>query len=99
MSGCCSANNLFNMRIAAITVLSLLLIPVILPEKLRVQSLSPTLQPDDPGYSDKPGLNITVFNNWYNGLFEDFSGVELIYHGLSLHPNVNAANGLMATKK
>jgi endoglucanase len=77
------------MRIAAITVLSLLLIPVILPEKLRAQSLSPTLQPNDPWYSDKPGLNITVFNNWYNGLFKDFSGVELIHQQA----------GLMTTKK
>lgn len=37
----------------------------------------------DKDYFEKPGLNVLVFSNWYDGLFSDSktSGVELIHHG------------------
>ncbi len=48
----------------------------------------PTLAKDDltlndKDYFEKPGLNLLVFSNWYDGLFSDakISGVELIHHG------------------
>jgi hypothetical protein len=48
----------------------------------------PTLAKDDltlndKDYFEKPGLNVLVFSNWYDGLFSDSktSGVELIHHG------------------
>ncbi|MCX6236386.1 MAG: glycoside hydrolase family 9 protein [Bacteroidia bacterium] len=33
-------------------------------------------------YFERPGLNVLVFSNWYNGLFSDskMSGIELIHH-------------------
>ena len=65
------SHNPVNMRIAATTDLSVLLIPVALPEKLQSQPLSYTLQLNDPGYFENPGLNIMVFNNRCNGLFND----------------------------
>ena len=36
------------------------------------------------GYFEKRGLNILVFNNWYNDNFSDskISGVEIIHHGV-----------------
>lgn len=38
---------------------------------------------NDKDYFEKPGLNLLVFSNWYDGLFSDakISGVELIHHG------------------
>lgn len=38
---------------------------------------------NDKDYFEKPGLNVLVFSNWYDGLFSDakISGVELIHHG------------------
>lgn len=38
---------------------------------------------NDNDYFEKPGLNVLVFSNWYDGLFSDSktSGVELIHHG------------------
>jgi endoglucanase len=38
---------------------------------------------NDKDYFEKPGLNVLVFSNWYDGLFSDSktSGVELIHHG------------------
>lgn len=37
---------------------------------------------DRLGYFEKRGLNVFVFNNWYNGLFSDskISGIEIIQH-------------------
>ena len=36
------------------------------------------------GYFEARGVNILVFSNWYNGLFDDskISGIELIHHGV-----------------
>ncbi|MFZ5941624.1 MAG: glycoside hydrolase, partial [Bacteroidota bacterium] len=36
------------------------------------------------GYLSKRGLDVFVFNNWYNGYFSDskMSGIELIHHGI-----------------
>ena len=38
---------------------------------------------NEKDYFEKPGLNVLVFSNWYDGLFSDSktSGVELIHHG------------------
>src|SRR5690606_31943760 len=38
---------------------------------------------NDKDYFEKPGLNVLVFSNWYDGLFSDAktSGVEIIHHG------------------
>ncbi|MGN0920839.1 MAG: glycoside hydrolase family 9 protein [Cellvibrio sp.] len=38
---------------------------------------------NDKDYFEKPGLNLLVFSNWYDGLFSDSktSGVEIIHHG------------------
>ncbi|WJG09199.1 glycoside hydrolase family 9 protein [Aliiglaciecola sp. LCG003] len=35
-------------------------------------------------YLSQPGLDVLVFNNWYNGLFSDskISGIELVHHGV-----------------
>src|SRR5690606_19478136 len=42
-----------------------------------------TLVLNDKDYFEKPGLNVLVFSNWYDGLFSDSktSGVEIIHHG------------------
>lgn len=39
---------------------------------------------NDSSYFEKPGLNVLVFSNWYNGYFSDskMSGVEIIHHGV-----------------
>jgi len=41
------------------------------------------------GYFEKQGLNVLVFNNWYNDNFSDskISGVELIHHGVRTATN------------
>ena len=55
---------------------------------LSIFLASPALAKDDltlndKDYFEKPGLNVLVFSNWYDGLFSDSktSGVELIHHG------------------
>lgn len=55
---------------------------------LSVMAAVPTLAKDtlilnDKDYFEKPGLNVLVFSNWYDGLFSDSktSGVEIIHHG------------------
>ncbi|MCO6478890.1 MAG: glycoside hydrolase family 9 protein [Phaeodactylibacter sp.] len=47
------------------------------------------LQLNDKGYFEKPGVNVFVFSNWYNGLFSDskISGVEVIHHGVRTATN------------
>lgn len=42
------------------------------------------LQLNDKEYFESRGVNILVFSNWYNGLFDDskMSGIELIHHGV-----------------
>ncbi|ACR12726.1 glycoside hydrolase family 9 domain protein [Teredinibacter turnerae T7901] len=39
---------------------------------------------NDSDYFEAQGLNVLVFSNWYNGLFDDskISGVEIIHHGV-----------------
>ena len=39
---------------------------------------------NDSNYFETRGLNIMVFSNWYDGLFDDvkISGVEIIHHGV-----------------
>jgi endoglucanase len=38
---------------------------------------------NDSSYFERPGLNVMVFSNWYNGDFSDakISGIEIIHHG------------------
>jgi len=40
-------------------------------------------------YFDARGVNVLVFSNWYNGLFDDskISGIELIHHGVRTATN------------
>ena len=42
------------------------------------------LQLNDLEYFEKPGFNVLVFNNEYNGFFfdEKTAGIELIHHGV-----------------
>ena len=41
------------------------------------------------GYFEKQGLNVLVFNNWYNDNFSDskISGIEIIHHGVRTATN------------
>jgi hypothetical protein len=57
--------------------LSLLLMPAL-------AAASEPLQLNDREYFESRGVNVLVFSNWYNGLFDDskMSGVELIHHGV-----------------
>jgi len=47
-------------------------------------SFAQTLQVNDSGYFEKPGVNLLVFTNQYNGMFYDekTAGIELIHHGV-----------------
>lgn len=47
------------------------------------------LKINDLGYFEKPGLNVFVFNNQYNGYFYDekTAGIELIHHGVRTATN------------
>lgn len=47
-------------------------------------SFSQTLQVNDLGYFETPGVNVLVFSNQYNGFFfdEKTAGIELIHHGV-----------------
>ncbi len=46
-------------------------------------------QLNDNEYFETRGVNVLVFSNWYNGLFDDskMSGVELIQHGVRTATN------------
>lgn len=59
-------------------VLAVLLVSLALPAQAKDD-----LTLNDKDYFEKPGLNVLVFSNWYDGLFSDSktSGVELIHHG------------------
>lgn len=48
-----------------------------------------TLQLDDRGTFQAPGLDVLAFHNWYSGMFSDskLSGVELIHHGVRIATN------------
>ena len=45
---------------------------------------SQQLQLNDSSYFEKPGVNVFVFSNQYNGMFfdEKTAGIELIHHGI-----------------
>ncbi len=47
------------------------------------------LQLNDQEYFETRGVNVLVFSNWYNGLFDDskISGIELIHHGVRTATN------------
>jgi hypothetical protein len=65
------------MRTPARLFLSLLLLPAL-------AAASEPMQLNDREYFEAGGVNVLVFSNWYNGLFDDskMSGVELIHHGV-----------------
>lgn len=48
-----------------------------------VAAKSEILTLNESDYFETQGLNVLVFSNWYNGLFDDskISGVEVIHHG------------------
>lgn len=50
---------------------------------------SGSLQLNEKEYFEAGGVNILVFSNWYNGLFDDskISGIELIHHGVRTATN------------
>ncbi len=53
------------------------------------QTVNSKLKLNSAGYYETPGLNILVFNNWYDGNFSDakISGIELIHHGVRTATN------------
>ncbi len=48
----------------------------------KITHREPVLSLNELGYFESQGINVLVFNNWYNGLFSDskMSGVEIIHH-------------------
>ena len=48
-----------------------------------------SLRLNDLGYFETRGVNVLVFDNWYNGLFSDskMSGIELVHHGVRTATN------------
>ena len=50
---------------------------------------SDSIHLNDKDYFEARGVNILVFSNWYNGLFDDskMSGIELIHHGVRTATN------------
>ncbi len=47
------------------------------------------LQLNEQEYFESRGVNVLVFSNWYNGMFDDskISGIELIHHGVRTATN------------
>ena len=47
------------------------------------------IQLNDQEYFEARGVNVLVFSNWYNGMFDDskISGIELIHHGVRTATN------------
>ena len=64
--------------------LALLLLPCSLPGAEPA-----SFQISDNGYFETRGVNVLVFSNWYNGLFDDskISGIELIQRGVRTATN------------
>ncbi len=58
------------------------------PPEGRAAAPAP-LRLGERSYFEAPGLNVLVFNNTYNGLFDDskISGIELIHHGVRTATN------------
>lgn len=50
---------------------------------------STDLRLNEKEYFETTGVNVLVFSNWYNGLFDDskMSGIELIHHGVRTATN------------
>src|SRR4030043_476253 len=48
-----------------------------------------SLQLNDLEYFESRGINILVFSNWYNGMFDDskMSGIEIIHHEVRIATN------------
>ena len=69
--------------------LSLAFLSLLLPLTTQPPDSSQVLRLNDLGYFEARGLNILVFNNWYNDLFSDskISGIEIIHHGVRTATN------------
>ncbi len=54
-----------------------------------VHAQDSNLRLDDRGFFETRGLNVLVFNNWYDGSFSDakMAGVEIIHHGVRTATN------------
>ena len=65
------------------------LYPLLLSGALEAQPVTSPLQLNILGYFEARGLNILVFDNWYDGNFSDakMSGVEMIHHGVRTATN------------
>lgn len=52
--------------------------------QLSIPVLSQDLKLNDLEYFDRPGVNVLVFSNQYNGMFfdEKTAGIEIIHHGV-----------------
>src|SRR5690606_32912589 len=52
-------------------------------------ALAEPLRLNEQEYFSRPGLDVLVFNNYYDGLFSDakHAGVELIHHGVRTATN------------
>ena len=61
-----------------------LIIPIALLILFSNKSFSQKLQLNDLGYFETPGVNIFVYSNQYNGMFNDEknAGIEIIHHGV-----------------
>ena len=61
---------------------TLLIVPLLLGRNVLAQDGPLTL--NDREYFERPGLNVLVFSNQYNGVFfdEKTAGIELIHHGV-----------------
>ena len=70
-------------------VLAALLAAVATLPALAAAAPDPGLTLDERGYFHRPGLDVLVFSNTYDGLFSDakIAGVELIHHGVRTATN------------
>jgi len=56
---------------------------------ISVKGNESSLELNDLGYFEKRGLNVLVFNNWYDSYFGDakITGIEFIHHGVRTATN------------
>ncbi len=80
-------------RIAQFGMMKLSLLPFVLG--IFMAFISNAQEKDTPmkfnklGYFEKRGLDVLIFNNWYDGSFSDakMAGIELIHHGVRTATN------------
>ena len=68
---------------------SILSVTLLLLTASSLAAQSDSIHLNDKDYFEARGVNILVFSNWYNGLFDDskMSGIELIHHGVRTATN------------